>query len=482
MEHQPQSKQGLSQRHRTERSAVHEQLLSIQKKPAVSNPGDPEELEADAVARKVTSGESVSINGTNGSINRKTTTSPIQTKCAECEKLNGAEETEDHEHTNSLVQRKCEKCGASESLEQIGSNINRTKGNGQALPESTQKDLGGKMGADFSNVNIHTNDDAHKMNVGLGAKAFTHGQDIYFRKGEYNPESSSGKLLLAHELTHTVQQGKSGTNVQRQIDVDPGFGILTPAHFNFETLKVPSAGKNGGWRVACLKIRFNPPNPEHKPTTVGTECTMEVGVPVRSGIGGKEPGTTFSVVMAQAAAAEAGNAAGMIMKGRMDRGQYNSLTQSEEICTAYRNEFERELKLLIPGARVSRPGTNMGFTCKHSPPLVVYTCFIATAAYGSIFAEELTLLRAYRDHILSGSIGGRLATKVYYKISPPIASLIRRSDRLRRLTRKSLAPIVRGAKKKLEEHNIYIDTTQDEYLTEALSQSCTAELSLWSVG
>ncbi len=45
------------------------------------------------------------------------------------------------------------------------------------------------------------------MSSALGAQAFTHGNDIYFNDGKYQPESSKGKHLLAHELTHTVQQG-----------------------------------------------------------------------------------------------------------------------------------------------------------------------------------------------------------------------------------------------------------------------------------
>jgi hypothetical protein len=67
--------------------------------------------------------------------------------------------------------------------------------------------MGNAMGVDFSGVNIHTDSKAVQMNQKLGAKAFTHGNDIYFKEGEFNPESNNGKKLLAHELTHVVQQG-----------------------------------------------------------------------------------------------------------------------------------------------------------------------------------------------------------------------------------------------------------------------------------
>ncbi len=54
------------------------------------------------------------------------------------------------------------------------------------------------------------------MNKGLGAQAFTHGSDIYFNEGKYDPDSNSGKRLLAHESTHTVQQGGSALHAKKQ--------------------------------------------------------------------------------------------------------------------------------------------------------------------------------------------------------------------------------------------------------------------------
>ncbi|HET6989923.1 MAG TPA: DUF4157 domain-containing protein, partial [Bacteroidia bacterium] len=64
---------------------------------------------------------------------------------------------------------------------------------------------------------IHTGSNAHEMNENVSAKAFTHGQDIYFRNGNYNPSSSEGKELLVHELVHTKQQseGKIQQKIQR---------------------------------------------------------------------------------------------------------------------------------------------------------------------------------------------------------------------------------------------------------------------------
>ena len=72
--------------------------------------------------------------------------------------------------------------------------------------------VGGALGADFSGVKVHTDTKADALNRSLSAKAFTTGSDIFFSQGAYQPGSSSGKQLLAHELTHVVQQGSARLN------------------------------------------------------------------------------------------------------------------------------------------------------------------------------------------------------------------------------------------------------------------------------
>ena len=64
--------------------------------------------------------------------------------------------------------------------------------------------------SDFSAVRIHTDEEAAELSKALGAQAFTRGNDIYFNQGKFEPTSSTGKHLLAHELTHTQQQRKNG--------------------------------------------------------------------------------------------------------------------------------------------------------------------------------------------------------------------------------------------------------------------------------
>lgn len=81
-----------------------------------------------------------------------------------------------------------------------------SKGTGIPLPDEARLFMEQRFGADFSQVQIHADSQADEMNRQVSAHAFTHNEHIYFKEGEYNPESTEGKLLLAHELTHVVQQ------------------------------------------------------------------------------------------------------------------------------------------------------------------------------------------------------------------------------------------------------------------------------------
>ena len=92
--------------------------------------------------------------------------------------------------------------------------INQARGGGQTLDSAVQTQMSGAMGHDFSGVRVHNNAESDALNQQVGAKAFTTGQDIFFKQGEYNPGSGSGKELIAHELTHVVQQssGRVGSS------------------------------------------------------------------------------------------------------------------------------------------------------------------------------------------------------------------------------------------------------------------------------
>ncbi|MEM9990921.1 MAG: DUF4157 domain-containing protein, partial [Bacteroidota bacterium] len=92
---------------------------------------------------------------------------------------------------------------------QLSQQIKNRSGSGKTMSEPVRAEMEQAFGTDFSGVKIHTDSTAVQMNKELGAQAFTHGKDVYFNSGKYHPESSQGKHLLAHELTHVVQQGKA---------------------------------------------------------------------------------------------------------------------------------------------------------------------------------------------------------------------------------------------------------------------------------
>ncbi len=124
---------------------------------------------------------------------------------------------------NSAVQRLlAQRSGDEPSAvdEETAISINQSRGSGHALDDDISARTGGVMGQDFSDVTVHTDSNADQLSQDLGAKAFTTGKDIYFRDGEYNPNSSSGQHLIAHELTHVVQQGASTPSVQGKMSVN----------------------------------------------------------------------------------------------------------------------------------------------------------------------------------------------------------------------------------------------------------------------
>ena len=158
----------------------------------------------------------------------------VQTKCATCqqeEKLQKKEEdlseSEDEVQTkvgtgdnaelpeDQNVQAKSNS-PQSTATPDLQSRLNSSKGGGSPLPSDIKSSMGSAFEADFSGVRVHTGSDSVQMNKELGAQAFTHGNDIHFNQGKYDTNSSSGKHLLAHELTHTVQQGASGKSIQKK--------------------------------------------------------------------------------------------------------------------------------------------------------------------------------------------------------------------------------------------------------------------------
>ncbi len=157
------------------------------------------------------------------------------------------------------IQRKCKHCEDEEKLQktdysdsEITNRMASSSGQRSRLPKNVQLEMEQKIGADFSGVNIHTGSDSHYLNRQLGARAFTHGRDIYFSESAYNPASRSGKHLLAHELTHVVQQGATGGQlIQRDDNAASSPDAEQDNSFDFDYSVLPPSIKFalGNWML-----------------------------------------------------------------------------------------------------------------------------------------------------------------------------------------------------------------------------------------
>ncbi|MBN1814364.1 MAG: DUF4157 domain-containing protein [Anaerolineae bacterium] len=108
--------------------------------------------------------------------------------------------------------------GATEVAPEVEQAVQAARGGGQALDTGMRAQMESAFGADFSGVRVHADAGSDALNQSLNARAFTTGQDVFFRQGAYDPGSSGGRELLAHELTHVVQQ--TGDEVQRKLTVN----------------------------------------------------------------------------------------------------------------------------------------------------------------------------------------------------------------------------------------------------------------------
>jgi len=139
--------------------------------PSMTEPGDAFETEADRVADLVVSGlgSSVSSSGESAVISAYGGTSG----------------------------------GVPHNME---SQLRAARGGGMPLPSGLKSMMEGSFGRDLSSVRIHTDSAAASMSDSIDARAFTSGQDIYFNAGEFSPDTKQGQRLIAHEITHTLQQ------------------------------------------------------------------------------------------------------------------------------------------------------------------------------------------------------------------------------------------------------------------------------------
>ena len=145
-----------------------------------------------------------------------------QTQSQSPESLDTSPEGEELDGTVLLSRQGSSKVSSGADL---STGISQAKGGGNPLSSQAQAYMGSRFGYNFGNVRVHTDNRADHLNRQIGASAFTLGNDIFFRSGRYDTHGHGGRKLLAHELTHVVQQNGGnkndpGTTVQRsQFDV-----------------------------------------------------------------------------------------------------------------------------------------------------------------------------------------------------------------------------------------------------------------------
>lgn len=175
---------------------------------SISSPDDASEKEADAMAEKVMRmqiNEPASFSSSDNKVSRK---------CDNCEeeeeKLQLKEKSNDSHDFASAVVRDV------------------LNSNGKPLNKNTRNFMESRFNYDFSRVKIHDNSLAAKSADSINALAYTSGNNIVFNSGQYNPSSDSGKRLLAHELTHVIQQNSDSVkrNVIQRISVSSAGGGL----------------------------------------------------------------------------------------------------------------------------------------------------------------------------------------------------------------------------------------------------------------
>ncbi|WP_334908639.1 eCIS core domain-containing protein [Nostoc sp.] len=165
----------------------------IQAKLTIGEPGDKYEQEADETARQVVQ----------------------RIHQPQSDKLQGESLPDEELQMKPMVQRRVSNGGMA-ATQDLEASINQVQGGGQPLAKNIRKPMELGFGADFSRVKVHTDTRADQLNRSIQAKAFTTGQDVFFRHGAYQPGSRGGQELIAHELTHVVQQRMNAIQSQQQ--------------------------------------------------------------------------------------------------------------------------------------------------------------------------------------------------------------------------------------------------------------------------
>ena len=221
----------LQRLQRTHGNRVVQRLVKedIQPKLNVSPPNDRYEREADRVARAVTR-KPVSDRHHTSHTTARTARKHVQRMCRPCRKRHAAGKSLDCPECEGELQR-TETAAAIPTVDaETTTLIQESRRGGRPLPASVRSYFGPQFGHEFGDVRVHTGSKADEAARAVNAKAFTLGRDIVFRSGAYRPHADTGRYLLAHELTHTVQQSDATEpmRVQRMAECPPALARSDP--------------------------------------------------------------------------------------------------------------------------------------------------------------------------------------------------------------------------------------------------------------
>ena len=172
----------------------------IQAKLVVNPPDDEHEKEADRAAEIVTNRAKLIVTPQVEAYAEEGRVKPEISSITPVVQLS-VESKEEDEHNGQA-----ERSQLSTLSDNLEAKINASRSSGRLLPNNVQIPMEQAYGADFSTVRVHTDSVADELNQRIGARAFTTGNDIFFREGEYSPNSDRCQGLIAHELAHVIQQ------------------------------------------------------------------------------------------------------------------------------------------------------------------------------------------------------------------------------------------------------------------------------------
>lgn len=202
--------------------------IQVQTAPKVSSPRDPAEQEAEATAKKIMrmsipDGAIAQVKTESGNVFRQVKPEEKEKKIQrrlQSPYITRFANSGVFTQRDKLLQRKAE--GQPNVASSVTADLQNSMASGSPLPLSVRRFMEPRFRADFSPVKVHTGERSAKLNRQLNAQAFAIGNHIFFGKDKFKPDTPDGKELIAHELTHTVQQGaisQSGTAVQRCEDI-----------------------------------------------------------------------------------------------------------------------------------------------------------------------------------------------------------------------------------------------------------------------